>query len=200
MKKMKVLLIMSFFLAIGCGQKEKIKLAEQKSVTVQKPVQLKNQPKRPDYAIKAPDFTLKTIQGDLFKLSENKGKVILLNFWGTWCGPCRREIPDFNKLINKYQKDGLEIVAITLKRSSYETERSIADFVNDWDMNYTILTDIENYETQIVTAYFGQAIGQPITGIPTTLIIDREGYIVKGYIGPRSEEVFYKDLKPYLSS
>ena len=87
MKKMKILLIISFFLAMGCGQKEKIKLAEQKSVSVQKPVQLKNQPKRPDYAIKAPDFTLKTIQGDLFKLSENKGKVILLNFWGTWCGP-----------------------------------------------------------------------------------------------------------------
>lgn len=70
---------MSFFLAIGCGQKEKIKLAEQKSVTVKNPVQLKSQPKRPDYAIKAPDFTLKTIQGELFKLSENKGKVILLN-------------------------------------------------------------------------------------------------------------------------
>jgi len=200
MKKMKILLIMSFFLAIGCGQKEKIKLAEQKSVTVQKPVQLQNQPKRPDYAIKAPDFTLKTIQGELFKLSENKGKVILLNFWGTWCRPCRREIPDFNKLIKKYQKDGLEIVGITLKRSSYETDSSIADFMNDWDINYTILTDINNYETQVVTANYGQAIGQPITGIPTTLIIDREGYIVKGYIGPRSEEIFYKDLKPYLSS
>ena len=151
---------MSFFLAIGCGQKEKIKLAEQKSVTVQKPVQLQNQPKRPDYAIKAPDFTLKTIQGELFKLSENKGKVILLNFWGTWCRPCRREIPDFNKLIKKYQKDGLEIVGITLKRSSYETDSSIADFMNDWYINYTILTDINNYETQVVTANYGQAIGQ----------------------------------------
>jgi peroxiredoxin len=110
------------------------------------------------------------------------------------------EIPDLNKLIKKYQKDGLEIVGITLKRSSYETDSTIADFMNDWDINYTILTDINNYETQVVTAHYGQAIGQPITGIPTTLIIGREGYIVKGYVGPRSEEIFYKDLKPYLSS
>ena len=71
-----------------------------------------------DPASKAPDFTLKTVDGRLFKLSENKGKVILLNFWGTWCGPCRREIPDFNKLHKKYRKNGLEIVGITLKRGS----------------------------------------------------------------------------------
>ena len=173
-----------------------------KSATIQKPVQLPNseKPKRPDYAIKAPDFTLKTVDGKLFKLSENKGKVILLNFWGTWCGPCRREIPDFNELHKKYRKNGLEIVGITLKRSPYETTETIASFMKDWDMDYTILTDIEDYETQMVTAYFGRAIGQPITGIPTTLIIDRDGYIVKGYIGPRSEEVFFEDLKPFLFS
>jgi len=51
-----------------------------------------------------------------------------------------------------------------------------------------------------VTSIYGRAIGRPITGIPTTLIIDQEGYIVKGYIGPRSEEVFYKDLQPFLSA
>ena len=67
------------------------------------------------------------------------------------------------------------------------------------ESKYTVLTDIEDYETQRVTAYYGRAIGQPITGLPTTLIIDRGGYIVKGYIGPRNEEIFYQDLKPYLS-
>ena len=65
-------------------------------------------------------------------------------------------------------------------------------------MNYTILTDLDNNETQAVTNLYGQAIGQQISSIPTTLIIDREGYIVKGYLGPRSEEVFYNDLKEYL--
>ena len=56
------------------------------------------QPQRPDYAIKAPDFKLRTVQGKLVNLSDYKGKVVLLNFWGTWCGPCLQEIPDFNKL------------------------------------------------------------------------------------------------------
>ena len=194
MKKMRIIGIMSILLAIGCGQKEKLKFAV-KSVDTEKPIQLNNKPQRPDYAIKAPDFTLRTVQGNLFKLSDYKGKVLLLNFWGTWCSPCRREIPDFNELHKKYQKNGLEIVGLTITSGS---PKNIMDFMEAWDMEYTVLTDINSYETQIVTAQFGRAIGQPITGLPTTLIIDQEGYIVKGYIGPRSENTFFQDLKPYI--
>ena len=194
MIKMKIIAIMSFLLAIGCGQKEKMKLAV-KPAESEKAIQLNNRPERPDYAIKAPEFTLRTVQGDLFQLSDFRGKVVLLNFWGTWCGPCRREIPDFNKLHKKYQKNGLEIVGLTISSGS---PKNIMDFMDEWDMKYTVLTDVNNYETQTVTADFGRAIGQPITGLPTTLIIDPEGYIVKGYIGPRSEEVFFEDLKPYI--
>ena len=186
---------MSFLLAIGCGQKDKMKI-ESKPKDIKNSTISQDQPERPEYAIKAPDFTLRTVQGDLFNLSDYKGKVVLLNFWGTWCGPCRREIPDFNKLHDKYQKDGLEIVGITITSGSPER---IYNFMKEWDIEYTVLTDIEDYETQRVTAYYGRAIGQPITGLPTTLIIDRGGYIVKGYIGPRNEEIFYQDLKPYLS-
>lgn len=196
MIKMRIILWMTILIAIGCGQKEKMKEATRPSEIVNKMMST-DKSKRPDYAIKAPDFTLRTVQGELFKLSENRGKVIMLNFWGTWCGPCRREIPDFNKLHAKYQKDGLEIVGVTLTSGS---AKNILNFMNDWDMEYTVLTDIDNYETQKVTSDYGRAIGRPITGIPTTLIIDQEGYIVKGYIGPRSEEVFYKDLHPLLFS
>jgi len=196
MIKMRIILWMTILIAIGCGQKEKMKEAT-RPIEIENKMMGTNKSNRPDYAIKAPDFTLRTVQGELFKLSENRGKVIMLNFWGTWCGPCRREIPDFNKLHAKYQKDGLEIVGVTLTSGS---SKNILDFMNDWDMEYTVLTDIDNNETQRVTSIYGRAIGRPITGIPTTLIIDQEGYIVKGYIGPRSEEVFYKDLQPLLSS
>ena len=196
MIKMRIILWMTILIAIGCGQKGKMKEATRPSEIVNKMMST-DKSKRPDYAIKAPDFTLRTVQGELFKLSENRGKVIMLNFWGTWCGPCRREIPDFNKLHAKYQKDGLKIVGITITSGS---AKNILEFMNDWDMEYTVLTDIDNNETQKVTSDYGRAIGKPITGIPTTLIIDQEGYIVKGYIGPRSEEVFYKDLHPLLFS
>ena len=196
MIKMRIILWMTILIAIGCGQKERMKEATRPSEIVNKMMGT-NKSNRPDYAIKAPDFTLRTVQGELFKLSENRGKVIMLNFWGTWCGPCRREIPDFNKLHAKYQKDGLEIVGVTLTSGS---SKNILEFMKDWDMEYTVLTDIDNNETQRVISIYGRAIGRPITGIPTTLIIDKEGYIVKGYIGPRSERVFYKDLQPLLSS
>ena len=195
MGKIKIIVIMSFLLAIGCGQKDKMKI-ESKPKDIKNSTIPQGQQERPEYAIQAPDFTLRTVQGDLFNLSDYKGKVVLLNFWGTWCGPCRREIPDFNKLHDKYQKDGLEIVGITITSGSPE---NIYNFMKEWDIEFTVLTDIEDYETQRVTAYYGRAIGQPITGLPTTLIIDRGGYIVKGYIGPRNEEIFYQDLKPYLS-
>ena len=142
------------------------------------------------------NFQLPDLDGNIHHSSEWQGKAKLINFWATWCAPCRREIPDFNKLHDKYQKDGLEIVGITITSGSPER---IYNFMKEWDIEYTVLTDIEDYETQRVTAYYGRAIGQPITGLPTTLIIDRGGYIVKGYIDPRNEEIFYQDLKPYLS-
>jgi peroxiredoxin len=144
---------------------------------------------------KAPDFKLVTIGGEEFYLSDFEGKVVMLNFWGTWCPPCRKEIPDLVNLQAKYNKDGLEIVGITLTSGSAS---EIQKFANDKQMNYTILTDFGNDETQAVTNLYGQTIGQPISSIPTTLVIDREGYIVKGYLGPRTEEVFYNDLKEYL--
>ena len=143
------------------------------------------------------NLEVKTIaESELQDLIDNRdSKILLLNVWATWCPPCRKEIPDLVNLQAKYNKDGLEIVGITLTSGSAS---EIQKFANDKQMNYTILTDFSNNETQVVTNLYGQTIGQPISSIPTTLVIDREGYIVKGYLGPRSEEVFYNDLKEYL--
>ena len=65
-------------------------------------------------------------------------------------------------------------------------------------MNYHILTDINGSESQEVTALYSRATNYPINGIPTTFLIDRDGYIRKSYVGPRTEEIFYNDLKPFL--
>tara|TARA_B100001093_G_scaffold510406_1_gene576226 strand:- start:646 stop:1248 length:603 start_codon:yes stop_codon:yes gene_type:complete len=145
--------------------------------------------------LRAPGFSLADLEGNTISLDQMRGKVVLLNFWGTWCGPCRKEIPDFINLMKKHNKDGLEIIGITLTSGPPENIKAFAD---KWGINYKLLTDIKGNETQTVTALYGQATGKRITGIPTTFIIDREGVIQKRYVGPRSEAIFYNDLKKFL--
>ena len=193
-------------MSIGCGQKKDNKeissKEEPKSVNKEQVNETSNtenrtnQPQRPPVSIPAPEFTLATTDGDLVSLSDLKGKVILLNFWGTWCGPCRIELPDFIKLYDKYHKDGLEIVGITIRRG--ESIEDVARFQDQWGLNYLLLNDINGNEVSKVTMDYSRAIGQMISGIPTTLIIDREGFIVNGFVGPRREQVFYNAIKPYL--
>jgi len=188
------MITLTAFVLMGCdngnAQQKANQIKKNRPKTVQKRVK-----KNSNQELIAPDFTLADLDGNWVSLSELKGKVVLLNFWGTWCGPCRREIPDFIKLAEKYKKDGLEIVGITLTSGPPERIQSFSD---KWGINYTLLTDIQGNETQVVTANYGQATGERIRGIPTTFIIDRDGYIRKRYVGPRSESVFYKDLEPYL--
>ena len=187
-------IILTAFVFMGCdngnAQQKANQIKKNRPKTVQKRVQ-----KNSNQELISPEFTLADLDGNWVSLKELKGKVVLLNFWGTWCGPCRQEIPAFIKLTEKYKKDGLEIVGITLTSGSPENIQSFSD---KWGINYTLLTDIEGNETQVVTAKYGQATGQRITGIPTTFIIDREGYIRQRYVGARSESIFYKDLEPYL--
>jgi peroxiredoxin len=207
MKSLFTLIIFSILtMSIGCGQKKDNKeissKEESKSVNKEQVNETSNtenrtnQPQRPPVSIPAPEFTLATTDGDLVSLSDLKGKVVLLNFWGTWCGPCRIELPDFIKLYDKYHKDGLEIVGITIRRG--ESIEDVARFQDQWGLNYLLLNDINGNEVSKVTMDYSRAIGQMISGIPTTLIIDREGFIVNGFIGPRREQVFYNAIKPYL--
>ena len=197
-------IVSCLILSIGCGQKhenESVDTEQNKSVsekvaknnTSQKPAA---RPNRPPGSTLAPDFTLATTTGELVSMSDLRGKVILLNFWGTWCGPCRMELPDFVKLYDKYNKDGLEIVGITIRRG--ESIKDVAKFQDQWGLNYLLLNDINGNEVSEVTMAYSQAIGQMINGIPTTLVIDREGFIVNGFVGPRKEQVFYNAIKPYL--
>ncbi len=193
MKILKLTGIITFAIA-GLLFAESCESGDKSKNTTAKEVK-KPQPPRPANAVLAPDFTLATLNGDIVSLNDLKGKVILLNFWATWCPPCRKEIPDFIKLYDKYNKDGLEIVGVTLNSGAL---KDVQTFVKQNKMNYPILTDIDGQETQMTAMKYGKAVNQPITGVPTSFIIDRDGYIVKMYIGPRSEQVFYNDLKPYI--
>ncbi len=175
-----LVLILTAGLVISCGNSK----ASQSGTT-----------SRPANAVKAPQFTLADVEGNWISLDQLEGKVILLNFWGTWCAPCRREIPDFIKVYDQLKDQGLEIVGIALSSGKPE---DIAAFMKSRGMNYLVLTDIDGDETQMVTKNYGDVTGEPITGIPTTFIIDRDGYIVKRYLGPQTEAILLRDLKPYL--
>lgn len=113
----------------------------------------------------APDFTLQDLSGRDVRLSDFRGKVVLLNFWATWCPPCRMEIPDFIRLQRDYQDKGLEIVGVSMDR---EGARIVAPFARQYGINYTMLVD----GTPVAGRYGG------ITGVPTTFILDRQGRIV----------------------
>ena len=109
------------------------------------------------------------LEGNLVSMNQFQGKVVLLNFWGTWCGPCRVEIPDFVKLSEKYKVQGLEIVGVTLTSGP---PNRISSFADQWGINYTLLTDINKNETQSVTALYGQATvrGLLVFQLPFSLI------------------------------
>jgi len=145
--------------------------------------------------IKAPDFNLADLDGNILNFSAYEGQVVMLTFWGTWCGPCRQEIPDFIDLYDKYNKEGLEIVGIAIQSGSPD---NIKLFSENYKINYPILTDINGNESYKAFSDYGTISGVGMRAVPTTFLIDREGYIVKTYRGARPGHVFLKDLKPYL--
>ncbi|MCH7504747.1 TlpA family protein disulfide reductase [PVC group bacterium] len=133
----------------------------------------------------ASDFTLNDLDNKPFRFFDLKGKVIILDFWATWCPPCIAELPHFKALYSEYQEQGLEIVGVSLDQGGADVVRP---FVKEHEINYTML--ISNQE--VVEDYGG------IRGIPTTFIIDREGRIVETFVGYRDKEVFESVIQELL--
>ena len=134
---------------------------------------------------KAADFTLANLNGKTVKLSDFKGKVIILDFWATHCPPCIQEIPDFVKLYNKYKDKGLVIIGVSLDRGDVE---KVKRFCQNKGVNYPVV--VGNYE---VTKNYGG-----IRYIPTTFIIDKNRNIVKKFIGYTSIDTFESEIKKLL--
>lgn len=112
----------------------------------------------------APDFELTDLKNKKVKLSQYRGKVVVLNFWATWCPPCRKEIPDFIETYSNYREKGVEFLGIALDDEGREV---VAPFVSAKSINYPILIG----EPKVVSSYGG------IEAVPTTFLIDREGRI-----------------------
>lgn len=135
---------------------------------------------------RAPDFTLNDLKNAEFSMSSVNGKVVLLDFWATWCYPCRVEIPHFIELYDEYREEGLEVVGIALDKGGADVVRP---FAQKEGINYTVVLG----DTAVANAYGG------IRAIPTTFIIDKKGIIHAKYVGvPKDIGVFEQTIKKLL--
>lgn len=134
---------------------------------------------------KLPDFTLKSLAGDEVNLRQLEGeKVVVVNFWATWCGPCRHEIPDFNDVYSRYRDRGVEFLGIAVDESP---ETVLPEFLQDHPISYPVLLGAPD-----LTFRYG------VRGLPTTFIIDRAGKITKRTIGAMSIQMLEAELDKLL--
>jgi peroxiredoxin len=118
----------------------------------------------------APRLDTVDMKGDVWSLSKHKGQVVFVNFWATWCAPCREEMPSMQKLYNKLPKDKYKMVALYNR----DKPELVKNFINKLGLTIPILSD----ESNIIGARYG------ITGLPETFIIDKQGVIREKVIGP----------------
>lgn len=133
----------------------------------------------------APDFTAPLADGSEFTLSDHRGKVVLLNFWATWCGPCVREMPAFEKLKEDY---GEEVAILAV--NCMESADTVAAFIEENGYTFPIAIDEEG----VVSVKY------PTQGIPYTLVIDGEGIVQNIYMGAVDAETQYKEYKSAIDA
>jgi peroxiredoxin len=133
----------------------------------------------------APNFVLKTADGKTVELKKLTGKVVVVNFWATWCGPCRAEIPGMLDVYTKYKSKGLEIVGISLDRGGWD---AVNPYVEKTKITYPVVLGTSD----VAEAYGG------IQAIPATFVVDKKGNIVEQHVGAVSAADFEMMIKKYL--
>lgn len=179
----------SFFSMLGCNRNVKVNNDNSKHETalnvksVSKTNTSVNNNSSSDIT-KAPNFTLIDTKGKKISLSSYKGKVVILDFWATWCPPCRRGIPDLIDIQKKF-KNKVAVIGVSLDT---DTKSNVVPFMKNFGINYPIV-----YANQKVVEDYGN-----IQAIPTTFVIDKKGNIVDQYVGLTPKENFIEDIQRLL--
>ncbi len=135
----------------------------------------------------APNFTLAELEGRTVRLSDYRGDVVLLDFWATWCGPCRMSIPHLIELQNEYADDGFTVLGVSLDRAGRDV---VSRFVEKAGINYPVVMGTG----AVQEAYGG------IRSIPTAFLIDRDGYVVKMIQGYQPKNALVTAITPLLAA
>ena len=122
---------------------------------------------------KAPDFTLTAMNDSVYTLSKLEGKVVLINFWATWCGPCRMEIPEFNEMHKSYHEKGLEILGISVS----DNKKQLKNFAKSFAVDYLLLYGGAREMNKIMKDYGG------VYAVPSSFLVGKNGTIVWSYPG-----------------
>lgn len=133
----------------------------------------------------APDFTLTDINGAKLSLSDYKGKVVLLDFWASWCGPCRIEIPWFVQMQDKYRDQGFAVLGVAMQ----DTPDSVGSFYQHFHLNYPVALG----NAQLAALYGG------IYGLPTSFVIGRDGRIYAEHSGTTGAGIFQREIEQLLA-
>ena len=122
---------------------------------------------------KAPDFTLTAMNDSMYTLSKLEGKVVLINFWATWCGPCRMEIPEFNEMHKSYHEKGLAILGISVS----DNKKQLKNFAKSFAVDYPLLYGGAREMNKIMKDYGG------VYAVPSSFLVGKNGNIVWSYPG-----------------
>jgi cytochrome c biogenesis protein CcmG/thiol:disulfide interchange protein DsbE len=147
-----------------------------------------SKPGRPSAAAHsvAPDFSLRDLNNQTLDLANYRGKVVLLDFWATWCTPCRDEIPRFVEFQNKYRERGLQVIGISMD----DDAKPVREFYRQFKMNYPVALGNE----KIAEAYGG------VLGLPITFLIGREGRVAAKHIGELDMSVLEQEIETLLQA
>ena len=122
---------------------------------------------------KAPDFTLTAMNDSVYTLSKLEGKVVLINFWATWCGPCRMEIPELNEMHKSYHEKGLEILGISVS----DNKKQLKNFAKSFAVDYPLLYGSTREMNKVMKNYGG------VSAVPSSFLVGENGAIVWSYPG-----------------